>query len=105
MLGEKEIGMSKPIVAEVERGDIAKKICETLSAVADGDLGDVENSHDQASQLALFRWQFLPQLSSGSGAVHHFLRLVVIRESGKIMVERNKHSISKTLPDLKNLLK
>jgi hypothetical protein len=100
MLGEKEIGMSKPIVS---------KFAETLSAVADGKLGDVENLHAQASQLALYRWQFLPRLSSGSGAhallLHQFHRLVEIRESGQIMVETNKHSNGKTLPDLKNLLK
>jgi transformation/transcription domain-associated protein len=100
---------SQPIVAAVERGDPAMKICETLSAVADGKLGDVENLHAQASQLALYRWQFLPRLSSGSGAhallLHQFHRLVEIRESGQIMVETNKHSNGKTLPDLKNLLK
>lgn len=100
---------SPPIVTGVEMGDPAMKICETLSAVAEGKLGDVENLHAQASQLALYRWQFLPCLSSGSGAhaqlLHHFHRLVEIRESGQIMVETNKHSSGKTLPDLKNLLK
>lgn len=98
-----------PVVAAVETGDPAIKICETLSAVADGKLGDVENLHAQASQLALYRWEFLPSLSSGSGAhaqlLHYFHRLVEIRESGQIMVETNNHSNGKTLPDLKNLLK
>jgi transformation/transcription domain-associated protein len=100
---------SGPIVAAVEAGDPAMKICETLSAVADGKLADVENLHAQASQLALYQWQFLPCLSSGSGAharlLHYFHRLVEIRESGQIMVETNNHSSGKTLPDLKNLLK
>lgn len=98
-----------PIVSAVEMGDPGMKICETLSAVANGKLGDVENLHAQASQLALYRWQFLPSLSPGSGAharlLHNFHRLVEIRESGQIMVETNNHSSGKTLPDLKNLLK
>ncbi|KAL3925430.1 MAG: hypothetical protein SGILL_000416 [Bacillariaceae sp.] len=100
---------SGPIIAKVESGDPAMKICETLSAVAEGKLGDVENLHAQASQLALYRWQFLPTLSTGSSAhatlLHYFHRLVEIRESGQIMVETNNHSSGKTLPDLKNLLK
>jgi len=84
------------------------KICETLSAVADGKLGDVENLHAQSSQLALYKWQNLPSFSGGSCAhaklLHFFHRLVEIRESGQIMVETNNHSTGKTLPDLKNLL-
>ena len=100
---------SPPIVAAVESGDPAMKICETLSAVADGKLGDVENLHAQSSQLALYKWQNLPVFSGGSCAhaklLHYFHRLVEIRESGQIMVETNNHSTGKTLPDLKNLLK
>lgn len=100
---------SPPIVAAVESGDPAMKICETLSAVADGKLGDVENLHAQSSQLALYKWQNLPAFSGGSCAhaklLHYFHRLVEIRESGQIMVETNNHSSGKTLPDLKNLLK
>jgi transformation/transcription domain-associated protein len=99
---------STEIIAAVEAGNPAMKICETLSAVADGKLGDVENLHAQSSQLCLYNWQFLPQLSSGSGAhsklLHYFHRLVELRESGQIMVETNNHNNGKTLPDLKNLL-
>eukprot|EP00536_Pseudo-nitzschia_multiseries_P000672 jgi/Psemu1/233891/estExt_Genewise1.C_80142 len=99
---------SPRIVAAVESGDPAMKICETLSAVADGKLGDVENLHAQSSQLALYKWQNLPSFSGGSCAhaelLHFFHRLVEIRESGQIMVETNNHSTGKTLPDLKNLL-
>jgi hypothetical protein len=101
--------VSPSIVAAVEAGDPAMKICETLSAVADGKLGDVENLHAQSSQLALYKWQNLPSFSGGSCAhaelLHFFHRLVEIRESGQIMVETNNHSTGKTLPDLKNLLK
>lgn len=100
---------SPRIVAAVESGDPATKMCETLSAVADGKLGDVENLHAQSSQLCLYKWQLLPRFSAGSGAhaklLHYFHRLVEIRESGQIMVETNNHSAGKTLPDLKNLLK
>ena len=99
---------SPPIVAAVESGDPGMKICEALSAVADGKLGDVENLHAQSSQLALYKWQNLPVFSGGSCAhaklLHYFHRLVEIRESGQIMVETNNHSTGKTLPDLKNLL-
>ncbi len=100
---------SPSIVAAVESGNPAMKICEALSAVADGKLGDVENLHAQSSQLALYKWQNLPAFSGGSSAhaklLHYFHRLVEIRESGQIMVETNNHSTGKTLPDLKNLLK
>ncbi len=100
---------SPTIVAAVESGNPAMKICEALSAVADGKLGDVENLHAQSSQLALYKWQNLPAFSGGSCAhaklLHYFHRLVEIRESGQIMVETNNHSTGKTLPDLKNLLK
>lgn len=99
---------SPSILAAVESGDPAMKMCETLSAVADGKLGDVENLHAQSSQLCLYKWQFLPKFSAGSGAhaklLHYFHRLVEIRESGQIMVETNNHANGKTLPDLKNLL-
>lgn len=107
--GVRSLCSSPPIVAAVESGDPGMKICEALSAVADGKLGDVENLHAQSSQLALYKWQNLPAFSGGSCAhaklLHYFHRLVEIRESGQIMVETNNHSTGKTLPDLKNLLK
>ena len=85
------------------------KMSETLLAVADGKLSDVENLHAQTAQLCLYKWQLLPELTSGSMAhaslLHFFHRLVEIRESGQIMVETSNHSNGKTLPDLKNLLK
>jgi hypothetical protein len=56
------------LVASIETGGPAMKFCETLSAVADGKLGDVEILHAQASQLVLYPWQFLPRLSAGSVA-------------------------------------
>lgn len=97
-----------PIISAVESGDPAMKMCETLSAVAEGKLSDVGNLHAQSSQLCLFKWRLLPSLSSGSLAharlLHYFHRLVEISESGQIMVETNNHSNGRTLPDLKNLL-
>lgn len=42
--------ISPSIITAIEAGDPAMKICETLSAVADGKLGDVENLHAQSSQ-------------------------------------------------------
>jgi hypothetical protein len=98
-----------PLVAAVESGEPAVKMSETLLAVADGKLSDVENLHAQTAQLCLYKWQQLPALTSGSNAhaalLHFFHRLVEIRESGQIMVETSNHSTGKTLPDLKNLLK
>ena len=100
---------SPALVAAVESGDVAVKMCETLLAVADGKLSDVENLHAQTAQLCLYKWQLLPSLSHASLAhaslLHLFHRLVEIRESGQIMVETGNHSTGKTLPDLKNLLK
>jgi transformation/transcription domain-associated protein len=97
------------LVAAVESGEPAVKMSETLLAVADGKLSDVENLHAQTAQLCLYKWQQLPALTSGSnahaGLLHFFHRLVEIRESGQIMVETSNHSTGKTLPDLKNLLK
>ncbi len=97
------------LVAAVEFGDATVKMCETLLAVADGKLNDVENLHAQTAQLCLYKWQLLPKLSHASLAhaslLHFFHRLVEIRESGQIMVETSNHSTGKTLPDLKNLLK
>lgn len=99
---------SSLLLPAVENGDPSIKLCETLLAVADGKLNDVENLHAQTAQLCLYRWQLLPQLFSGSKShaslLHFFHRLVEIRESGQIMVETNNHSSSRTLPDLKNLL-
>lgn len=96
------------LAAAVEVGEPAVKMCETLLAVADGKLGDVENLHAQTAQLCLYKWQQLPDLTSASKAhselLHFFHRLVEIRESGQIMVETSNHSNGKTLPDLKNLL-
>ena len=100
---------SPALVAAVESGEVAVKMCETLLAVADGKLSDVENLHAQTAQLCLYKWQLLPSLSHASLAhaslLHLFHRLVEIRESGQIMVETGNHSTGKTLPDLKNLLK
>jgi transformation/transcription domain-associated protein len=100
---------SSSLVADVESGEPALKMSETLLAVADGKLSDVENLHAQTAQLCLYRWQLLPDLTSASLAhaslLHYFHRLVEIRESGQIMVETSNHSNGKTLPDLKNLLK
>lgn len=100
---------TSPLVASVETGDPAVKMSETLLAVFDGKLSDVENLHAQTAQLCLYKWQQLPSLSSASNAhgslLHYFHRLVEIRESGQIMVETSNHSTGKTLPDLKNLLK
>lgn len=100
---------SPSLVAAVESGEASVKMCETLLAVANGKLGDVENLHAQTAQLCLYKWQLLPSFSSASSAhaslLHFFHRLVEIRESGQIMVETSNHSTGKTLPDLKNLLK
>jgi hypothetical protein len=100
---------SSSLVAAVESGEPAVKMCETLLAVADGKLSEVENLHAQTAQLCLYKWQLLPDLSCASLAhaslLHFFHRLVEIRESGQIMVETSNHSNGKTLPDLKNLLK
>lgn len=100
---------TSPLVASVEAGDPAVKMSETLLAVFDGKLSDVENLHAQTAQLCLYKWQQLPSISSASNAhgslLHYFHRLVEIRESGQIMVETSNHSTGKTLPDLKNLLK
>jgi transformation/transcription domain-associated protein len=99
---------SSPVIAVIETGDPSLKMVETLSAVAEGKLSDVENLHAQSSQLCLYKWRLLPNLTSGSLAhaslLHNFHRLVEIRESGQIMVETNNHSNGRTLPDLKNLL-
>lgn len=100
---------SPALVAAVETGEASVKMCETLLAVADGKLSDVENLHAQTAQLCLYRWQLLPAVFNASSAhaslLHFFHRLVEIRESGQIMVETSNHSTGKTLPDLKNLLK
>ena len=105
----RQLVASPPLVAAVESGDPAVKMSETLLAVADGKLGDAENSHAQAAQLCLYKWQQLPKLFRGSrphaSLLHCFHRLVEIRESGQIMVETSNHSTGRTLPDLKNLLK
>lgn len=99
---------STALLASVESGDPVVKMSETLLAVADGKLSDVENLHAQTAQLCLYKWQLLPQLSCGSlshsSLLHFFHRLVEIRESGQIMVETSNHSNGRTLPDLKNLL-
>jgi transformation/transcription domain-associated protein len=99
---------STAFLPEIENGDPNVKMSETLLAVADGKLTDVENLHAQTAQLCLYKWQLLPQLSSGSMAhsslLHFFHRLVEIRESGQIMVETNNHAKKRSLPDLKNLL-
>lgn len=99
---------SSDLFSSIESGDPLVKLSETLIAVADGKLSEVENLHAQTAQLCLYKWQLLPQLSTGSfshsSLLHFFHRLVEIRESGQIMVETKNHSIGKTLPDLKNLL-
>jgi hypothetical protein len=103
------LSTSSALLAAVEAGDPVVKMSETLLAVADGKLSDVENLHAQTAQLCLYKWQLLPDIASGSLAhaslLQFFHRLVEIRESGQIMVETSNHSNGKTLPDLKNLLK
>lgn len=100
---------SSSLVATIEAGDPIVKMSETLLAVADGKLSEVENLHAQTAQLCLHRWQLLPNVSSGSEAhgllLQFFHRLVELRESGQIMVEASNHSSGRTLPDLKNLLR
>ena len=104
----RKICASNELFAAIESGDPLVKLSETLVAVADGKLSEVENLHAQTAQLCLYKWQLLPQIStasfSHSSLLHFFHRLVEIRESGQIMVETNNHSTGKTLPDLKNLL-
>jgi hypothetical protein len=100
---------SPTLVAAMEAGDPTVKICEAMVFVANGKLSDVENSHAQAAQLCLYKWQQLPRISRGSPShtplLHTFNRLVEIRESSQICVETSNHSSGRTLPDLKNLLK
>ena len=101
---------SPDLVAAAESGDPRLKMSETLLAVVDGKLSDVENLHAQTAQLCLYKWQLLPSFTNASMAhvplLHFFHRLLEIRESGHIMVETNSHSNGKkSLPDLKNLLK
>ena len=99
---------SPSLLVAGESGDAIVKLSETFLAVADGKLGEVENLHAQSAQLCLYKWQLLPQLSSGSpvhaSLFHFFHRLVEVRESGQIMVETGNHSDGRTVPDLKNLL-
>lgn len=99
---------SASLFPSMESGEPIVKISETLLAVADGKLSDVENLNAQTGQLCLYKWQLLPGLSSGSPSheslFQFFHRLVEIRESGQIMVETSNHSSGRTLPDLKNLL-
>ena len=99
---------SNALLPAIEAGDPVVKMSETLLAVADGKLTDVENLHAQTAQLCLYKWQLLPRLGcsslSHSSLLHFFHRLVEIRESGQIMVETSNHSNGRTLPDLKNLL-
>ena len=99
---------STTLLSAVESGDALVKMSETLLAVAERKLSDVENLHAQTAQLCLYNWQLLPSLSSGSlshaALLHFFHRLVEVRESGQIMVETASHSSGRTLPDLKNLL-
>jgi transformation/transcription domain-associated protein len=104
----RELISSEKVLPSVEKGDALVKMSETLLAVADGKLTDVENLHAQTAQLCLYQWQLLPPISSGSPShaslLHFFHRLVEVRESGQIMVETASHSSGRTLPDLKNLL-
>ena len=96
------------MLAYLETGDPLVKIAETILCVAEGKLADVENLHAQSAQLALQRWQLLPQITTGSSChsslLHTFHRLVEIREAGQVMVEAANHTQGRTLPDLKNLL-
>lgn len=105
----RSMASSPALIAEVENGNPSIKMSETLLAVADGKLTDVENLHAQTAQLCLYKWQLLPEVLSASPShsalLHFFHRLVEIRESNQIMVETSNHSQGKTLPDLKNLLK
>lgn len=104
----KSLCSSAALLPSVESGDPLVKMSETLLAVAEKKLGEIENLHAQTAQLCLYKWQLLPGLCSGSQShsslLHFFHRLVEIRESGQIMVETSKHSGGRSLPDLKNLL-
>lgn len=99
---------STALLAGVESGDPSIKISETLLAIADGKLAEVENLHAQSAQLCLYKWQLFPKVSCGSmshaSLFQLFHRLVEIRESGNIMSETTSHASKKTLPDLKNIL-
>jgi len=103
---------SPSIVAALENGDFEVKMSEIFLAIADGKLTEVENLHAQTAQLCLYKWRLLPSVFSGCNAhtslLHHFHRLIDLKESGQIMVEASKHPIphanEKTCPDLKNLL-
>lgn len=98
---------SSSLLPAVERGDYSVKFCETLLAIAEQKLGEVENLHAQTAQLCLYRWQLLPRVAGGSPhseLLHFFHRLVEVRESGQILVEVTSHSSGAAVPDLKNLL-
>jgi transformation/transcription domain-associated protein len=94
---------STALLASVESGDPVVKMSETLLAVADGKLSDVENLHAQTAQLCLYKWQLLPQLSCGSLSHSSSLlsppcRFVNLSDGNQQPFQR------RTLPDLKNLL-
>lgn len=69
---------SPALLPAIECGDPVVKITETLLAVAEGKLTEVENLHAQTAQLCLYRWQLLPVLTGGSPShaslLHYFHR-------------------------------
>jgi hypothetical protein len=82
---------SPAATSALELGDIDVKMNEIFLAIHDEKLHDIENLHAQTAQLCLYKWQLLPNVSSGCNAhlmlLRYFNRLVDIRESGQVMVE------------------
>lgn len=81
---------------EMESGDPDTKMNEIFAAIAEGDLGQVENLQAQTAQVFLRKWQLLPGISTTcdarSSLLRNFHRLVELRESGQMMSETSAHA-------------
>ena len=77
-------------------------------AIHNGSFTELESLHSQAVQLYLKAWDTSPSVGAShikDEQLEQFQRLLEVRESSQILADSSSHSVRRTLPDLKLLLK
>ncbi len=87
----KRLRLTPTISAESSLGKIEVKLCDVMLSIVDSRHSDTEKLYVQSIQLALNRWQQLPEMYSGSFAhkkvMHNFQRIMEYRDSFSVIVE------------------
>lgn len=106
----KRLRYSPSVVACLEMGIPTYKLFDIMQCVLDSRFAEADRLCALTVQMALFRWQLLPPISTGCNAhknlLHLFHRVIELREStGMIMEVTKSNTIERgELPDLKGMI-